>query len=321
MEKHLLLAVADGTSASYTLRFIRGMIDDFCGIRLTLFYVSSRSVPWDVAGSGGDIDPQDMAERIAAGNGYGCKSAKGMKTLDQARKWLVEVAGCDSSMVDTKVIVSRKGTVREIIDEAQAGIYDALVLGRKAYSWFEGMFENSVAHAILWKAIDFPLWICRRPPQMPRSHVLLCVDGSEASMRMADHVGFMLSGESRHKVTVFYVAEKGGAADEAVRSGDIGPEEIGEGETGDGEKGGAVFDRARALLLENGVPEERIEFKMIHSSNAAKAILEENIRGQYAVIALGKRGNAPARMENIFPSSLSIKLLRMVQETTLWIGK
>lgn len=135
-------------------------------------------------------------------------------------------------------------------------------------------------------------------------------------MRMADHVGFMLGGESRHKVTVFYVAEKDGTPDEPARPG-----EVRDRETGDGEKGGAVFERARALLLENGVPEERIEFKMIHSSNAAKAILEENTRGQYAVIALGKRGNAPARMENIFPSSLSIKLLRMVQETTLWIGK
>ncbi len=294
MEKHLLLAVADGTSASYTLRFVRGMIEDFRDMRLTLLYVAPRALHWDLDNQE-MMPPSQVADEIS-----GIKSSQGMLTLNKAKQWLVDIAGCVPGMVETKVVASRKGVVREIIDEAQSGMYDAVVLGRRAYSWFEGLFENSVAHEMLWKAIDFPLWICRRSPQIPRRNVLLCVDGSDASVRMADHVGFMLSDQARHKITVFHVAEKRFQF---------------------GEKVDAVFNRVEEVLLENGMSEDRIEFKVVRSDNVPKAVLTEKKMGKYAVIALGKRGNAPARMEGFFPSSLSIRLLRLVEGTALWIGK
>ncbi|MFW5490214.1 MAG: universal stress protein [Desulfovibrio sp.] len=294
MEKHLLLAISDEISASYSLRFVKGMIGDFHSTRLTLLYIAPRAQHWNL-GTQEMHPPPKVADEIT-----GIKNSRGGQALHQAKQWLVDYAGCVPDMVESKIITSRKGTVLEIIDEARSGLYDAVVLGRRGYSWFEGLFENSVAHSILWEAIDFPLWICRRQPLEPNRNVLLCIDGSDAGTRMADHVGFMLGEQDRHKVTIFHVAEK---------------------KQPFGDKVDEIFNRADKILKENGLPEELIEFKAVRSGNIAKAVVAEQTQGQYAAIALGKRDDAPARMENIFPSSLCIRLLRMVENTALWIGK
>lgn len=294
MDKHLLLTVSDGPSASYTLRFVRDMLSNFCDTRMTLVYVAPRAMDWRVDNPG--MEPTDaVAEKIEA-----IKITKGAATLNKAKQWLMDVAGCDGKNVDTKVIHSRRGVVREIIDEARNGLYDAAVFGSRAYTWFETMFEDSVAHEILWKDIDFPIWITRRPSDFFRTDVLLCVDGSAPSLRMADHVGFMLNDQPEHKVVLFHAAEHS--------------------LTGDGQVNDMLM-AAQQKLLDNGFPEERIEYKVVRSNNVAKAVMEENTKGQYAAIALGKRGNRKAPLESIFPSSLSIKLLRLNEDAALWISK
>lgn len=294
MEKHLLLTVSDGPSASYTLRFVRSMLSDFCNIRLTLLYVAPRAPQWNLD------NPEMQPSSSVVAEIESIKKSKGSQTLEAAREWLEGVAGCRSGKVDTKVLHSGKGAVREIIDEAHDGLYDAAVLGSRAYTWFETMFEDSVAHGILWRNVDFPIWICRRPSAIPRRNVLLCTDGSAPCLRMADHVGYMLKDQPDHKVTLFHAAEKSLVGDESTH---------------------AMFQETQQAMLETGFPEERIEYKVVHSANIAKAILEENRQAHYAAIALGKRGTRPAKLEAFFPSSLSIKLLRQCDDAALWISK
>lgn len=293
-DKHLLLTVSDGTSASYTLRFVRSMLTNFCGIKLTLFYVAPRALHWDIS------DPQQTPSESVAKEISGIKRAQGTPTLNKAKQWLMDVAECESNMVETKIATSRKGVIHEIIDEARKGLYDSVVIGRKAFSWFEALFEDSLSHELLWKNIDFPIWICKRPPETPRHNLLLCVDGSNPSLRMADHVGFMLAGQEEHTVTVFHAAE---------------------GKLRFGPEVDEMFNRTSKALMENGLPESRIEFKAVRSSNPANAIMKENREREYAAVALGKRGTQPTKLETFFPSSLSIKLLRLLDETALWISK
>ena len=54
----------------------------------------------------------------------------------------------------------------------------------------EEMVADSVSHRILWESITFPIWICRNT-ERDRKNVLVCVDGSEECLRVADHVGYM----------------------------------------------------------------------------------------------------------------------------------
>lgn len=294
MQKELLLAIGDDRAASYNLRFLKDAFDSFCDLKLTLFYAAPRSALWDRQEAG--LPPTDEAvDRLMAH-----KKDRGRKALEDARQWIMDIAGCDGQNIRTKVVHSRLGTARELVAEAREGLYDALVLGRKGFTWFEEIFENSVCHELLWQDIDFPIWICKRPSQVSRQNVLLCLDGSAPSLRMADHAGYMLAKEPRQSFTLFHVAQKGYGDARSAR----------------------IFDEALAILGEHGIPDERIDIKMVTGSNPVKAILKEARAGQYAAVGVGRRGaGSQTRKENLFPSTVSVNLLRQLQETALWISK
>lgn len=294
MQKELLLAISDDRASSYNLRFLKEVFENFCDLKLTLFYVAPRNVTWE-------MDKNNLTPR---GSGYdelvAHTKSSGEIVLNDARQWIIDVAGCSGDNIQTKVIQARKGTVRELIDEAHNGMYDALVLGRKGFTWFEEVFMNSVCHELMWQDIDFPIWICKQPPTNQRRDVLLCVDGSAASLRMVDHASYMLAEEVHHTFTLFHVAQKGY---ESARSS-------------------RIFDEALATLDENGIDEERIEIKMATSQSVVKAVLKEVVDGRYSAVGVGKLGTGtPTRMRELFPSSLSVNLLRQLPDTALWLSR
>lgn len=294
MQKELLLAIGDDRAASYNLRFLREVFSTFCDLKMTLFYVTPHKPTWEMDGD--HFEPRDSGFDEAA---LGAR-ARGTKALADAEQWIKDVGGCSGEHVKTKVAHSRRGTVRELIDEAHSGLYDALLLGRKGFTWFEELFENSVCHEMLWHDIDFPIWICKRPPEAPRHDVLLAMDGSDASLRMVDHAAYMLTNEPKHTFTLLHVAEGGY---ESARAG-------------------RIFDEGLALLAEHGVDDERIELKMVTSRNVVKAILKEAHEGRYSAVGVGKHGaDAQTKMKGLFPSSVTVNLLRQLTHAALWISK
>ncbi len=293
MQKELLLAISDDRAASYNLRFLREVFGGFCDLKLTLFYVTPRKPSWVM----------DKKHFVPRGKGYDelvkHSETKGEKALHDAEKWIKETVGCSGKNVTTKVVHSRKGTVPELIHEAREGLYDALLLGRKGSSWFEEIFENSISHEMILSDIDFPIWICKRPPKKPRHDVLLSMDGSDASLRMVDHAAFMLAEEERHTFTLFHVSQNGYDPAAANR----------------------IFAEGLEILKEHNISQERIEMKMV-SGTPVKAILKEVEEGNYSAVGVGKRGaDADHEARGFFPSSVTVQLLRQLEGTALWISK
>ncbi|MBG0790963.1 MAG: universal stress protein [Desulfovibrionaceae bacterium] len=293
MQKELLLAIGDERAASYTLRYLKEIYDSFDNLRLTLFYAAPRPARY-MHDDG--VTPSDAGLRKLDA----AKRTKGGQAIENALKWLRDYGGCPEKNVRTKMIHSQKGTVCELVEEARAGAYDALLLGRRGFSWFEEVFANSVSHELLWQDIDFPLWICRRPPKNPRRDVLLCLDGSPASLRMVDHAGYMLAEEAAHTFTLFHVTSGGLDASASVR----------------------LFDEGLAALTENGIAEERIEMKIVKGRNQVRAILKEAAEGNYSAVGLGRHGEySRSQKQNMFPDSTCVNLLRQMENTPLWISK
>lgn len=292
MQKELLLAIGDDSAASYNLRFLKEVYGGFCDLKLTLIYVAPFMSGWD-------IDENNLLPKGPGLNElYEHTKTKGERALEDAEKWIKDIVGCDGKNVTTKVVRSQRGTVGELIQEARDGLYDALLVGRKGFTWFEEMFVNSVTHTLLWGDIDFPLWICKKPPSNPRKDVLLCLDGSEASKRIVDHAGYMLAEEEQHTFTLFHVARNL----HSVQAKE-------------------VFDQALDVLGEHNIDESRIELKTVKSSTPVKAVMKEATDGNYLAVGVGKHGaDAPSRLDEIFPSSFTIKLLRQL-DVALWVSK
>ena len=291
MQKHLLLTIGDAKASSSSLRFVHGFFKNKCDIRLTLFYVAPKKDGWAYDLERGP--EQAMLDEIES-----IKKRHGRQVVDASRDWIV-AHGCSLDNVEAKVVQSRGGTVREIIQEGISGMYDAVAVGRRGVSWLEGLVEDSVSQQLLWQEMDFPLWVCRRPPREPAPTVLLCVDGSGAALRMADHVGFMLSDQPEHTVTMLH------ANNGALRASEID----------------AAFDSAQAAMAGNGVPEERIGRKVIKTSKPVDAILGEARSEGYGVLAVGRRAGEPSARERLFPGSVSTRLLRAIDDTVLWVSK
>jgi len=218
---------------------------------------------------------------------------KGKKALEEVRKSLIK-SGFDEERIVTKVRFRMISKVDDIIQEGSQGLYDAVVLGRRGLSRLEEVFDESVSSGILQKTYDFPFWLCR-VPDLKRKNVLLCTDGSKPSYRIADHVGFILSSDDKHRVTILQIKK-----DRKDRNTE------------------KIFEAVKEHLAKNGFPGERIDAKVIEDSNPAKAILKEADQGEYAVVAAGWTGRGKGILKHLFSGSNSYTLFRELERAALW---
>ena len=285
LQKKILITVSEDVSYQYGLRFAGSFFNNKSAVSATLFYIAS---PADsaVRGAGQELIAGKLAE---------ARKQNALQVLDAARRKLCD-RGFPSENVSTKFIFRQFGTARDIVREARAGNYDTVILGRRGYLLFESIFSMSVTRQILDLAIEPPIWICRRPDEN-RRNVLLCVDGSSASFRMVDHVGFMLTDEDRHSVTLFHV------------------------DTGEGRNKEAIMDKARGLI-ERQIPQGRVESIVVSStvSGVGKKILEEAAAKNYAAVGVGRVGSRKGRIKEWLTGSRTMKLVESMEKTALWVS-
>jgi hypothetical protein len=288
MQKKLLITVSDEISHLYGVRFVGSFFRNKSAVSATLFYVAPRA---NIAGT--DQPRPVELDRKATETGRD----KAQSALDTARQMLYE-RGFSARNVNTKFIFRQFGTVKDIIGEAKSAEYDAVVLGRRGYILFESSIATSVTRQMLDRDIDFPIWVCRRPEEN-RRNVLLCVDGSDASLRMIDHVGFMLKDQSEHRITLFHV-------------------DIGKGESKE-----IIMSEARKRFLDNWLSDGRIQCLVSTSAitGVAKTILEEAETKGYAVVGVGRVGMKRGRLEEWLVGSRTMKLLESIEKSALWVSR
>jgi len=262
LEKHLLVTVSEDADALFGLRYVFGFFTQKDVMRVTLFHVAPRH-------SGGDFSAPGTPHALTA-----------------ARDWLLGM-GFPPERLELKSSRAKLGTVKDIVAEAESGLYDALVLGRRGVTWLDEVFGGSVSSGLLAENITFPIWACRGSIQ-GRKNVLLCVDGSEQALRAADHVGFILRDEPGHAVTIFH---------------------------GKGSGSSDITAQVRDVLTQNGIPGDRIDtLTEDASTDPAKRILRIADTGRYAAVAVGRRSG------KVFGST-SQKLLRGLDGPALWVSK
>jgi nucleotide-binding universal stress UspA family protein len=202
-------------------------------------------------------------------------------------------AGFHEANLLCKVKKRSASTAKDIIHEGNVGMYDAVILGRRGISRLEELINDSVSMRALDQDRISPLWICRKP-ELDRSNVLVGIDGSQPSLQIADHVGFMLKDQPGHDATLFAVNKKGAAIPDQA------------------------LDQAHQAMLDNGFPEERIHRRTQTASDPAAAIEKEASSGRYAAVAVGSSGEAREGFFKI--GSVSKKLCYSLSGATLMIG-
>lgn len=272
MHKHILLTVSDDPSKLYGVKFVNEFFKNKDTIRFTLFFIAPRS--------GKDVE-FELDQHIEES----CDLA-----LETARQRLM-LGGFGEENIFCKIKKRSMSKVKDIIQEANRGLYDALILGRRGISRLEELINDSVSMRALEQERKSPIWICRES-EPGRRNVLLCVDDSEPAMHIADHVGFMLKNEDSHSITLFHVSPQGS-------------------------EGGDILDRAQEELIKNGIASERISSKNVAGSNPDQAIVQEAKAGKYAVVAAGYAEKPKSGLFSL--GSTSKKLAYNLQGAALWL--
>ncbi len=270
MERHILITVSEDQTALFGVRFAASFFTAKEHVRITLLYIAP--------------DENDSG-------------ASTTTALEAAHDKCASL-GFPETMVDVKSLTKRTTLIRDILAEAQRGMYDAVVLGRRGVSWLEEVLGESTSRGVIQESASTPVWICRTPDPT-RKNVLLCMDGSEQAFRMADHVGFILGNEQEHDVTILSVLEPGN----------------------DLESMNNVLERATEHLTENGVDSKRISSRVENNADPARTIATQARKGGYAVVAVGRATSIRGVLGQLFSDSVSASLFRDSGGATLWIAK
>jgi nucleotide-binding universal stress UspA family protein len=291
LERHLLVTVSEQQSALHGVRYAGHFFSNKESLRLTLFYTAPRGpVVWEGERSFlTQTEIQQQAEQY---------KARGRRAIENAKSVLHEL-GFRREQIAVKLAIRFQSKAMDIIREGENGLYDAVVLGRRGLSWLEEAFDESVSKGILKEEVQFPIWICRRP-RPERRDVLLCVDGSEAAYRMADHVGFILAPELRHRVTILQVMKTGTTQANGL---------------------GHVFVKSKEILMSNNFPPELIQTSVVEASNIARAVLKKAKQGNFAAVATGRTGGGKGLLKNLFMGSVSTALFREMEGAALWVTR
>lgn len=292
MEPHLLLPLAKHSKAGAGLDFITRFFSSRESVRVTLMHIPpSQAAVW--AEETG-YESLNLLETQAA-----TAAKKGRVVVDSARAKL-KAAGFDPEKIEDKVASPQMSKAADIIHEARKGKYDAVVLGRRVQEGLADVMDQSVCRELLESLADhisFPLWLCRLP-EHDRSNVLLCVDGSDPSDRITDHVGYMLSLEPAHSVTIFHVHDPS-------KSTPMESE--------------AIVNNAVNVLVEAGMPKERIAQMVRRGSNPARLIEQEYEAGNYAAVAIGSAGTDRGFWNKLFVGSVAQSVFKNLHGAALWV--
>jgi len=201
--------------------------------------------------------------------------------------------------------------------EAEHGMYDALVMGRRGLSKAQEMFVGSVTNKIVQHAERLPLWIVGG--RVASLKVLCAVDGSEGSLKAVDHMAFMLGHNPECQVTLFHVGAS--LANYCPLSFEVEEEELAkkiEGDlmTSEAECMEDFYVRAIKVLMEGGLSRDQIDTKSRERGvSVPGAIMDEVKAGDYGTVVLGRRGEN----RSFFLGHVSDKVLGKGGGAAVWI--
>ncbi|NDY74213.1 hypothetical protein DO021_20250 [Desulfobacter hydrogenophilus] len=274
MDRNFLITVSDQKSALDGVRFVGDFFQDKTNIKSTLLYTAT----------------QDFMDGDSLENQKDSLLTKGEEALRHAGAILME-KGFLKSNVSYNPLTPKFSTVDDIIQEAEKGGYDAVALGRRGISMLEQSFEESMSAKLL-KKTGFPLWLCNASETVGND-VLLYLDGSDASIQMADHVGVVLAKSTSHCINL------------------LAPEYV--------FLDSSLMDQYRLILSRNNLDLNRIKTQLPVSSNPAQQILKLTEKKAYAAVALGRAGSENNMISRLFKGPVCSVLFKKMKYSSLWL--
>jgi nucleotide-binding universal stress UspA family protein len=310
MEKKLLLAIDGSKNSLMTLDYISHLFQYSPEVKIVLFHVLPSVPPVYKEGALKDSMAQKYLE------GWKKKHQEAIeKILQGSRKRLVK-AGWAEAQIQIRAQEKRIGLARDILFEAEKGLYDAIVIGRRGLSRVEEVFLGSVSNKVIQGAGTIPVWVIGG--KVTTHKILVALDGSENAMRAVDHLSFILSSCRHREIEVLllniwpgFITISGPRIIPHLSASPTSRKDYEDSTI-------LLLKKAEAMILEADLSPDQVKRKInLNSADIGKAIFSEAQKGEYQTVVLGRRGISKAK--EFFMGSISNKILQKAMDKAVWI--
>jgi nucleotide-binding universal stress UspA family protein len=308
MQKKILVAIDDSPHSRQALDYAGRLRDLVPGLSLTLFHVQPTVSQFLLDGAQRSGPAQAELNRVAARN------AEASWGLLAKYKDLLVRAGVAESEIEVATLPRQQGIAKDILDQAQKGLFDAILLGHRGISFMQQMFMGSVSAHLIQNSQVIPVWLVDGNVKSER--VLAAVDGSESALRAVDHMAFMLSGNPQVKVRFFHVAPR--LKDYCEIDFNQEPGEGLEALVAQGNKRcmNDFFSAALVKLRTAGFQEDQIETETAATlASVGETILKAARKEGFGTIVMGRRG----MNKSFFGGKVSYNVSQKLSDAALWL--
>jgi nucleotide-binding universal stress UspA family protein len=308
MKRKILMAM-DGSSSSFNaLHYLSSLFAGQEHINVHLLCVIPSGTPtlgaeW--------LDERDKMTMV--GKGTKIKLAAAKKFMKEALLKL-ERQGISPNQISSDVKLSVTGVTSDILLEAQKGLYDALLIGRRGIGKIEELFMgSSLSTAMVEKCENIPIWIV--DGKVNSKKFLLPVDTSFNSLKAADHLGFILENNHNAEVSLLHLSCVIGGDTEA----DIASLRKMWGEEWCDQHlnhPDAIFHAPEQILLDRGIDQKRINRLNPAACLQPHAnIIRHSSKNDCGTIVIGRRSKGKQGILK----GVSNSILDMANRTAVWV--
>jgi nucleotide-binding universal stress UspA family protein len=233
--------------------------------------------------------------------------------LDQAKKTLL-CAGFPEDLIEEHIEEKGLTVAHHACRLADIKKVDAVVVQRRTSSSLEGFLKADPTPALLRHCIVSPVWITSGT--IDPSQAAVCICNEDASLRAADHAGFMLA-ETATRIDILHVTR-------SVSSPISSPAVYYSDEltrwlmTPEGAEISHFLTEAFLIIKSAGIDEARIRITILPGKgNAAQNILSYCEAQGIGIVVLGHAGSGG--MWGFLKNSVTKKILLELRNMAVWV--
>ncbi|WP_207681314.1 universal stress protein [Desulfonema magnum] len=307
MKKKILLAVDDSVHSKQAVQYAVRMSSFVSELSYTLFNVQPAISQFLT-----DEAKTSLKAKFALEKTRKKRKENAEHLLADYKSQMIRM-GIDEKRIETKTLSQKTGIAKDILEYAQEGLWDAIVVGRRGLSRAQEIFMGSLTSTLAEHSKLIPLWII--DGEISSEKIMIAIDGSQSSLRAVDHFSFIASQNPNIKATLLHVVP--GLRDVCEidiedRDGDIEDIFV----QGDKKCVDRFLVHAYQKFKEAGIRDDQIEIREIKAlRNVGKAIAEEAEKEDYGTLIIGRRGNSKA----FFMGSVSKYVLDKSADRAVWL--
>jgi len=307
VEKKILLAVDDSIHSKNAVNYVVNMASTVNKLKFTLFHVQPSVSQYLLEEAEKNLKAKAELKSLVRKN-----TEVSQKILEKHKTQMVKM-GIGDECIEVTTQPRVLGIAKDVIDRAQQGLYDAIVVGRRGLSGIQKAFMGSLTADLVEHSKLVPVWVV--DGDVKSSKVMLAIDGSESSLRAVDHLCFMVGGNPDVKITLYHVMPRVGeycVVDFTTKASNM--EEI----VANSDKRciDDFYAVAQKKMKQAGIEEGQLNIKVVKRTlNVGKAIVNEAKKEGYGTVVIGRRGTG----QSFFTGSVSRFVIDKTAQKALWL--